>query len=290
MAADHPNVSYHGGHSGSYCAHAKDPLPEVVTAYLSAGFRHFALTEHQPRYEKNLYFDEEGLHQEDLFTRFDQFNKEARRQQRLWNLPAGAHILVGFETEMCGPDPVSLIKRLQRQYSPDIVVGSVHHVRDVPIDVNQDYFEAARIAVGGSVDAVQCEYYDTQLKLLQEIHPTIVGHMDLIDLFTPPSYTPSEAVLTRVRRNIMYAVDHDLVFEVNSRSHKKGRKEPYPNRRYLQMIADAGGLITLGDDSHGKDQVGLHYDQSVPIAREFFGSIVAFEINRGQLKRIPMTL
>jgi hypothetical protein len=44
--------SYHGGHSGEFCAHAKSSLEEVVDTAIARGFIHYGLSEHCPRYRK----------------------------------------------------------------------------------------------------------------------------------------------------------------------------------------------------------------------------------------------
>ena len=54
--------SYHGGHSGEFCGHAKGQLSAVVQAALERGFTTYGLSEHAPRYElQHLYPEEAGL-------------------------------------------------------------------------------------------------------------------------------------------------------------------------------------------------------------------------------------
>ena len=52
-------ISYHGGHSGEFCAHAEDKLEAIVQAYIARGFTNFGITEHQPRTREFFYHPEE---------------------------------------------------------------------------------------------------------------------------------------------------------------------------------------------------------------------------------------
>ena len=45
------------------------------------------------------------------------------------------------------------------------------------------------------------------------------------------------------------------------RSYKKKLKVPYPSPEIVQKIKELGGKFTLGDDSHGPNEVALHYDE-----------------------------
>ena len=63
--------SYHGGHSGEFCGHAKGQLAAVVAAAVEAGFSTYGLSEHAPRYRReHLYPEEQNLTPEDLVELF----------------------------------------------------------------------------------------------------------------------------------------------------------------------------------------------------------------------------
>lgn len=48
----------HHSHSGQFCAHAKGTLEEMIQAAIAKGFHTFALTEHIPRGNEDLYPEE----------------------------------------------------------------------------------------------------------------------------------------------------------------------------------------------------------------------------------------
>ena len=285
-----PKISYHGGHSGQFCDHAEPntTLEQVVEAYIAAEFKHFALTEHQPRTNEFLYPEEkeaghDSLH---LITGFARYIKTARElQERFSDV---ANILVGFETEWCGENAFEMTEWIRKREYPDFLVGSVHHVNGIPIDFDKANYERA-IEVCGSKDQLYADYFNAQMQLMREIKPEVIGHFDLIKIFAG-EFQPSQEVLDLARRNINWAVKYGAIFEVNSRAFKKGLTEPYPGRVFLQMIKEEGGEVTLGDDSHGPGQVGLFYERSVPIVAEYFDHVIAFERPDYELLKIPIPI
>lgn len=47
--------SYHGGHSGEFCAHATSTLEEVVDTAIERGFTHYGLSEHCPATARRIF-------------------------------------------------------------------------------------------------------------------------------------------------------------------------------------------------------------------------------------------
>src|SRR6187431_3145438 len=126
--------SYHGGHSGEFCGHAKGQLAAVVQAALERGFTTYGLSEHAPRYElQHLYPEEAGLTPSDLQLKFERYVRAATelRDQCADRL----ELLIGFETEAL---PVaswaSAMQALRRSAPFDYIVGSVHSIGDTWID------------------------------------------------------------------------------------------------------------------------------------------------------------
>jgi histidinol phosphatase-like PHP family hydrolase len=48
ISGDMSWFSFHGGHSGSFCRHAKDDLVDVVERAIALGVTHYGLSEHAP--------------------------------------------------------------------------------------------------------------------------------------------------------------------------------------------------------------------------------------------------
>ncbi|GJJ75585.1 histidinol-phosphatase (PHP family) [Entomortierella parvispora] len=286
--------SFHS-HSGQFCMHAKGTLEQVVNSAVARGFTHYGLSEHMPRYQPDqLYPEESHLTVKDLEQMYDRFLVEASRLQTKYS--SQICLLVGMETEYFGPASIDYVRKL-RQDRQDMVsssspakllprvqyiVGSLHHVRGIPLDFSTElYLKALEMVGEGSWEQLFKVYFDAQFEMLQGLQPEVVGHLDLVRIFfgaipqcshhqhdSQPGTLPPEAaanVLTDelwslVRRNIDYVISYGGLFELNSRAWKKGLADAYPQRDILQYIIEKEGRITLSDDSHGPDDVGMFYD------------------------------
>ena len=123
------------------------------------------------------------------------------------------------------------------------IVGSVHHVNGVPIDLDvQTYLKAVDSCSHGVADEHQVlgeffeSYFDAQYELLRRFHPEIVGHFDLCRLYTPElHFTAYPRALEKLRRNVKFAVDYGALFEVNAAAFKKKWETAYPGRDLLEV-------------------------------------------------------
>ena len=56
---------------------------------------------------------------------------------------------VGFECDWIRPESKELIQQSIDTYDYDFFLGSLHHVHTIPIDYDQDMYDAARGKAGG---------------------------------------------------------------------------------------------------------------------------------------------
>ncbi|KAH7329740.1 Polymerase/histidinol phosphatase-like protein [Rhizoctonia solani] len=263
----------HHSHSGQFCKHAVGTLEEVVKAAVDRGFKVFGLTEHAPRYRiEDLYPEEAELTPSDLMNTFDNFVEEAHRLKSLY--ADQITLLVGLETEYITTNDLDRLEILLERHGDRIeyVVGSVHHCNGIPIDFDKPTFDNA-VASFSHSETVQIEnlhpgeaqlaflneYLDAQLRLMERIHPEVIGHFDLCRLYTPDlSLKP---VWERVERNVRYAVGYGAAFELNAAAFRKGWNSAYPGREIVELIQSLDGTFVLSDDSHGPATVGLNYDK-----------------------------
>ncbi|KAI9229123.1 MAG: Polymerase/histidinol phosphatase-like protein [Piptocephalis tieghemiana] len=258
-------ISLHS-HSGQFCNHAKGTLDEVANTVVAKGFRVFGLSEHIPRSRaQDLYEEEKHLTPADLAKTFDSYVTKAREVQAA--LKSKVRILVGAETEFIYPEQAQEIRQLRDKYQLDYLVGSLHHVNGIPIDITPAMYDQAIEASGGTEEALFSAYFAAQAQMLQELHPEVVGHMDVIRIFRPKA-TFSPKVWAQIDENIRYAISYGAIFEINPRAWKKGLAYPYPQKDVISRIQELGGKFTLGDDSHGPQDVGLYYDRLAPFLNE----------------------
>lgn len=135
----------------------------------------------------------------------------------------------------------------------------MHHVHAIPIDFDRATYERARAGVvvgvgggggggdggdgGGADEAIFDAYFDAQLQMLEQLRPPIVGHFDLIRLFSDDpdvdiEQTYPEVWRRRVVRNLEFVLEYGGVLEVNSAALRKGMREPYPGRRIVEVKRD----------------------------------------------------
>ena len=179
-----------------------------------------------------------------------------------------------------------LVEALLARYQLDLFIGSVHHVHEIPIDFDRALYERALqisnsdgLAGGASVareEKLFADYFDCQFDMLKALRPPIIGHFDLIRLYSsdPDCLLQETAAWQRVLRNLQFVIDYGGLLEMNSSALRKGLREPYPQRAVvevrprvsahwprltLQRFHGMGGKFVLSDDSHGVEQIGACY-------------------------------
>lgn len=275
----------HHSHSGQYVQHAHDDLDSIIEAAINKKFETFCLTEHMPRYHsKDLYPEEIASEttSESLKATFDAYYSHAQLIKSRINSDSSikTQILVGFEAE--GIDQFYLSKgvELLKEKSFDLIVGSVHHVHNIPIDYDIKAYNEAKALSSPSTDIQLFEdYFDLQYQMLTTLKPTVVGHFDLIRLFSPLKVTPVDPkaepkLWAKIIRNIEYAVSIDALFELNSAAIRKGWSTPYPAADIAKAILQKGGKFCLSDDSHGIDQVGLNLHKALEYLESIGGEFL----------------
>lgn len=279
MAPNLPLISYHGGHTGDLCAHAEDTKEAIIQTYIAKGFSQFALTEHVPPPDDTLLYADEiarGQTASSMAKQFDDYFFSAVPQLKQ-HYSNQAEILFGFETEFHSKDPLRRVSELIARYNPDIVVASVHHVKNLAYDIKKTEFDESVKALGGIEAFYQC-YFDHQLDLvkhLQQTAPTtpfVVGHIDLPKIFAGP-IPETASYWSLLERNIDYFAAESIPIEINTHAFKRNLGEPYPSEAIIKCIAKRGGIVTLGDDSHRVSEVGHYWKETAEIIGRYFNSI-----------------
>ncbi len=261
-----PWFSYHGGHSGEFCRHAKGNLEDVVRGAIDAGFTHYGLSEHCPRYRAvDLFPDEDGLAPDDLIASFERYMSEAKRLQAKYR--DQIDLLVAFETERLPPASwETTMRQLREKFSPDYIIGSVHDVDGVCIDYSPEYTQKAIIECG-SVESLHIKYFDAVADLVSNLRPEIVGHIDLIRKFDGPEASFSATVHKAIDRALDAVEAAGAVLDVNPGAFRRGYSPVYPLPEILEKSQKMGIGVTLGDDGHGPHNVGDGLDACMEAIR-----------------------
>ncbi|MGA0275814.1 MAG: histidinol-phosphatase [Dehalococcoidia bacterium] len=261
--------SLHGGHSGDFCLHGSDTLKEVVEAAIKFGYSTFGVTPHAPRSSGQFLYPEEvdaGYQPLDLMRDFEACVAAAR--ELATEYAEDIEILVGAEIEMVPADAyVDEVAVLRKQFDLDYVVGSIHWVDDVPIDVTQPLFDAAVNGRGG-LERFLIRYYELVAEMSSTIKPEVVGHLDLPKLMSRTHVLNAGLALPSVlvdsiNSALLAIKTAGSIVEVNTRSIAKGLPEPYPSNWLVSRAHEMGIPVGFSDDSHAASQVGENFEAGV---------------------------
>jgi histidinol-phosphatase (PHP family) len=275
-------VSIHGGHSGEFCNHARDTLEEIVKAYIAGDFSWIGLTEHMPPVSDNFLYAEEieaGLDATKIQARFARYISTGRALQSKY---AGQlDIFVGFETETYS-GYVPYVKKLITEFQPDYIVGSVHHINDIPFDLTEQQYLAFAHNMGG-LETLYCRYFDQQYEMINRLKPQVVGHFDLIRLFDSdyPQRLQKPEIRDRTRRNLQRIRELGLILDLNVNPLSKGASESYPAKSILLEARTLGIPVVPGDDSHSISGAGLNIAKGITLLQQ-----LGFKTNWSSLRQL----
>ncbi len=250
-------ISLHGGHSGQFCDHAKDSLEDIIQAYISKGFRVVGISEHMPMPSDDLLYPDEielGLTAAGLKKRFAIYFETLTQLKHKYQ--DKLTIYRGFETEMV-TGAMDFAKQLIREFKPDYIVGSVHHVNDRCFDYSQAAYDAI-VRDCGSVAAMYLNYFDAQFEMIRTLRPFVVGHFDIIRIYDPDYINRLEqpAIKEKIVRNLKLIKALGLVLDYNQRPLARGETHPYLEPVILKLAKAMQIPVVPGDDSHGAAQAG----------------------------------
>lgn len=264
----HQRVSIHGGHSGQFCSHAKNTLEEIVLAYIRKGYSWVGITEHMPPISEDFVYPEErrdGLNARTLTERFAEYITTCRRLQAQY--ARDILIYVGFESETYSGS-LDFARTLTDRFSPDYVVGSAHHIADIPFDYSKKDYQLAVDHCGG-IDGLYHTYFDQQYEMIKNLKPRVVGHLDIIRIYDPDyrlRLTKTD-IWEKIIRNLELIKRLDLILDFNLRPLSRGESEPYLYAPILEKACAMGIEVIPGDDSHGVQDIGTTMHRAIDILK-----------------------
>ena len=259
-------TNYHT-HS-AYCD-GKGNLNEIAEEAVRRGLKALGFSSHAP-----LPMDRDWTMSE---VRLPEYLAELKRLKKEWK--GKLEIYTGLEIDYI-PGSQSPADDRWRHLGLDYAIGSVHST--VGLDVNPEYRcvdasrdEFIRLADdfhGGSVE-VLCESYYTRIaELAREEGFYILGHFDLIKKFNSDGSLFSEDA-PWYRRMALTALDtivsNGRVLEINSGGISRGYLNvPYPSAWILSEARRRNIPIVISSDSHCKEHVDFHFDESLTFLKE----------------------
>jgi histidinol-phosphatase (PHP family) len=257
-------VSMHGGHSSEGSSHGSSTLVEMLEAAVERGMAVYGVSNHAPPSEARFLYADEIEAGVDLEGRRAQFEAWARVSAEAQESFAGRlEVLRGFEAEVV-PEAsyASEMRGLREAHGFEYVVGSVHHVGEVPIDVSQELFDEAAGRLGGP-EGLLVRYYELVAEMVEALEPEVIGHFDLPRLCSegdPAHEAP--AVRAAGMAALARIAEAGSLLEVNTAGFRKGLRGPYPAPWAVGAARDLGIRLTFSDDSHHVDQVGADLERA----------------------------
>ena len=160
----------------------------------------------------------------------------------------------------------------------DYVIGSVHEI-PVPgggtrsADSSAETTEAyIRECFGGDADAAAQAYFAELSRVAENPHVDIVGHFDLLTKFDEQHrfFNENSPRYERAAREAMEGlVFAGKIFEVNTGAISRGyRTTPYPSAKWLRLLREMGGGVTVSADAHHTSGVACAFDLAERMIKE----------------------
>lgn len=178
-----------------------------------------------------------------LAKQFDDFLIEAHRLKSAY--ASRITLLIGLETEFITPLDLDRLQNLLAKHGDRIeyLVGSVHHVNDIPIDFDKPTFEKSlhsfsheNISDLSRMENFLSAYFDAQHEVMRLFHPEVIGHFDLCRLYNPDiRFSSFPLAWEKLDRNVQFAIQYGALFEVNAAAFRKGWHCAYPAQDVLEV-------------------------------------------------------
>ncbi len=151
----------------------------------------------------------------------------------------------------------------------DYVIGSVHALRhgdryyDVD-DTEERLVDMVQRFYGGDYIAMAEDYFSCVARL-GELHPHIIGHLDLVTKFNEGDRlfdTGDPRYLAAACRAVDALLPLGVPFEINTGAiSRRRRTSPYPSDTLLRYILSHGGRVIFSGDSHSADTLCYQFDK-----------------------------
>jgi histidinol-phosphatase (PHP family) len=142
----------------------------------------------------------------------------------------------------------------------DYVVGSVHFVDDMAVDLDDEWDIWRR---GDSPERVWKRYFEWVAEAARSGLYDIMAHPDLVKVHGSARPRPEGDPRRYYEPLVEAFLDAGVAVEVSTAGLRKPAGELYPARAMLEMVVEAGLPVALSSDAHVPDQLGFRYEEAV---------------------------
>jgi histidinol-phosphatase (PHP family) len=146
----------------------------------------------------------------------------------------------------------------------DYVIGSVHFVGDVAVDMD-DY---SVWDSGHSVEDVWKRYFQTLGEAARSGIFDVLAHPDLVKVWGAERPQPDGDLRFYYDLAMDGIAESGIAIEVSTAGLRKRTKELYPAPAFLEMCLEAGAPIALSSDAHRPEDIGADYDSAIELLEQ----------------------
>ena len=195
----------------------------------------------------------------------------------LKNRSKNIKIRLGLEVDYL-PGKEDLIYNTIKNLPLDYVIGSVHYLDNLSVDISPSFYE------GEDIDKIFDRYFSSVEAAASTGLFDIIAHPDLVRLY---GYTPATNPEPLYRRLALSLKKHDVAIEINTNGMNKPLADFYPDRRYLPIFSEAGVAVCVNSDSHHPSKIAQFFDEAYALAiASGFTGMAVFE--EGERTVIPI--
>jgi histidinol-phosphatase (PHP family) len=169
---------------------------------------------------------------------------------------------LGLEVDFVPGREDRLANLLERDL--DYVVGSVHFVGDLAVDLEGEFDVWGR---GESADRVWRRYFELLVEAARSGLYDVMAHPDLVKVWGSARPGPDTDPRFFYEPAVEAFLEAGVAVEVSTAGYRKPVGELYPGPAFLEMVVDAGLPIALSSDAHVTDHLGHEYDRAVETLR-----------------------
>jgi histidinol-phosphatase (PHP family) len=147
----------------------------------------------------------------------------------------------------------------------DYVIGSVHFIGDVAVDMD-DY---SVWDSGHSVEDVWKRYFETLGEAARSGIFDVLAHPDLVKVWGAERPQPDGDLRFYYDLAMDGIAESGIAIEVSTAGLRKRAKELYPAPAFLEMCLEAGAPIALSSDAHRPEDIGADYDSAIELLGQF---------------------
>lgn len=256
-------VSLHGGHSGDFCLHGNDTLEEMLEVAAEFGYSTFGVTAHAPRSDAKFLYPEEieaNYSSAELERDFSLYVKKCR--ELATRFEDRLEVLVGAEIEVVPESGYAEeVASLRQQHDLDYIVGSVHWVDEIPIDLTRELFDQA-VENRNGLTPFLVRYFNLVEQMVTDLQPEVVGHFDLPRLYVENADEFESIEVVNAMTSALRGVrDAGSILDLNVGALRKGLAYPYPAPQVIDIAQELGIPFCFGDDSHRTSEIGNEIDR-----------------------------